>query len=86
MSDTQHNGSADLSALPATERAARYRELADMHLRLGGAALVEEARAAHLELAALWTRLASQAELPERRAHGPSAHAGRLSDADSPSL
>lgn len=63
MSDTQHIGEGDFSGLPPGERAARYRELADMHLRLGGAALVEEARAAHLELAALWTRLATQAEL-----------------------
>jgi len=61
MSDTSHTD-ADCSGLPATERAARYRELAAMHLKLSGAAMVEEARAAHLELAALWTRLASQAD------------------------
>lgn len=66
MSDTQHIGERDFSGLPPDERAARYRDLADMHLRLGGAALVAEARAAHLELAALWTRLATQAELQGR--------------------
>jgi hypothetical protein len=62
MSETQHIGAADYSGLPAAQRAARYRELAEMHLSLGGAAMAEEARAAHLELAALWTRLASQAD------------------------
>ncbi|HEX3701384.1 MAG TPA: hypothetical protein VHV27_12010 [Phenylobacterium sp.] len=53
---------SDLSALPPAERARRYRQLADMHLQLVGEALVEEARAAHLELAGLWTRLATQAD------------------------
>jgi len=61
MSDTQHIDELDLSGLPSSERAARYRELADMHLRLGQAAILAEARASHLELAALWTRLAAQA-------------------------
>ncbi len=62
MSDTQHSDLGDLTAQPPSERAARYRELADMHLRLGQSAAAPEARAAHLELAALWTRLAAQAD------------------------
>jgi hypothetical protein len=62
MSATPHSDLLDLSGLPSSERAARYRELADMHLRLGQAAILAEARASHLELAALWTRLAAQAE------------------------
>jgi len=53
--------SFDLSGLPAAERAAAYRALADMHLKLGQRAAAE-AGASHLELAALWTRLAAQAE------------------------
>ncbi|MDB5494833.1 MAG: hypothetical protein JWP86_2170 [Phenylobacterium sp.] len=51
-----------MTGLSPTERAAHYRELADMHLQLGQGAVVAEARASHLELAALWTRLAAQAE------------------------
>jgi hypothetical protein len=62
MSDTSHSVMADLSGLPPAERAGRYRELADMHLQLAGEAQGGEARAAHLELSALWTRLATQAE------------------------
>lgn len=62
MSDTQHNGPQDLELLPPAQRAARYRELADMHLTLGQQAKVAEARASHLELAGLWTRLAASAE------------------------
>jgi hypothetical protein len=62
MSETPHSDLLDLSGLPSCERAARYRELADLHLRLGQAAILAEARASHLELAALWTRLAAQAE------------------------
>ena len=60
MSDTQHTPS-ELSERPAEERAERYRKLADMHLRLGRKTAIADARASHLELAALWTRLAAQA-------------------------
>jgi hypothetical protein len=61
MSGTRHTASLDLSGLPPAERAAAYRALADRHLMLGQAGGLE-AGAAHLELAALWTRLAAQAE------------------------
>ena len=83
MSDTQHSssrlgpaigvdaGPADLSALPPAERAARYRELAKMHLGFAGRAAIADARAAHLELAALWTRLAAQADHESARARAP---------------
>ena len=73
MSDTSHSVMADLSDLPPAERAGRYRECADMHLRLAEEAQAGEARAAHLELAALWTRLATQAE---HQASRRSARAG----------
>lgn len=66
MSDTQHTVLLDVSGLPPAERARRYRELADRHLRLGQRMISAEASAAHLELAALWTRLATEAE---RQAH-----------------
>lgn len=56
----------DVSGLPPDERARRYRELADRHLRLGSRMTSADATAAHLELAALWTRLATEAE---RQAH-----------------
>ncbi|THD79436.1 MAG: hypothetical protein E7812_10240 [Phenylobacterium sp.] len=62
---------ADLSGLPPGERAKHYRELSDMHRLLAGEAPGGEARAAHLELAALWTRLASQAEHQARDAGRP---------------
>ena len=66
MSDTPHSAMADLSDLPPGERARRYREFAEMHLHLGGEAQAEQARAAHLELASLWTRLATQADRQAR--------------------
>jgi hypothetical protein len=62
MSETPHFGPIDPSAQPARERADRYRALAAQHVALGKAAPGAEARAAHLELAALWTRLSAQAE------------------------
>ena len=62
MSDSQHRDLGDLSNLPPQERARHYRELADMHLGRAGSARMDDARAAHLELAALWTRLATQAD------------------------
>lgn len=62
MSDTQHFDGNDITTLPPAQRAAHYRTLADRHLRLGEAAGLAEARASNLELAALWTRLAAQAE------------------------
>lgn len=62
MSESQHRDLGDLSNLPPQERARHYRELADMHLSRAQATPMDEARAAHLELAALWTRLASQAD------------------------
>jgi hypothetical protein len=62
MSESQHRDVGDLSNLPPQERARHYRELADMHLGRAEAARMDEARAAHLELAALWTRLATQAD------------------------
>jgi hypothetical protein len=78
MSETPHFGPVDASALPARDRAERYRALATQHLELGKAALVAEARAAHLELAALWTRLATQAEhqISEGRSAEPAATTG----------
>jgi len=51
-----------MTGLSPTARAAHYRELVEMHLRLGRATTLAEARASHLELAALWTRLAAQAD------------------------
>jgi hypothetical protein len=71
MSGTQHSEVGDLSGLPADERARRYRELAHMHVGMSEGA-VAEARTAHLELAALWMRLAAQAEHhpPEVEASG----------------
>ncbi|MDB5476925.1 MAG: hypothetical protein JWP49_2436 [Phenylobacterium sp.] len=68
--------SFDLSGLPPAERAAAYRALADMHLQLGQDAAAE-AGAAHLELAALWTRLAAQAE---HQAAVAAAHTAAPSD------
>lgn len=62
MSETPHFGPVDPSTLPARERADHYRALAVQHVRLSRAAAGEEARAAHLELAALWMRLTAQAE------------------------
>lgn len=63
MSGTQQSSAPEeFSRRPGAERAARYRELADMHLRYGEQAHDPAARASHLELAALWTRLAAQAE------------------------
>jgi hypothetical protein len=71
MSDSRHSPSLDLSGLPPAERAKCYRELAEMHLRLGQQASADTS-ASHLELAALWTRLAAQAE---HQASGDAAHA-----------
>jgi hypothetical protein len=65
MSESRHP-SLDLSRLPPAERARSYRDLAEMHLRLGQQASADTS-ASHLELAALWTRLAAQAE--EAAAH-----------------
>jgi hypothetical protein len=67
MSDTQHRAQVDdlpwdPEGRPAAGRAAHYRELAAMHLELGQESRSPEARAAHLELAGLWTRLAAQAD------------------------
>lgn len=62
MSDTQHSFAFDAEGVSSEGRAAHYRELADMHLKLGQATASPEARASHLELAALWTRLAAQAD------------------------
>ena len=62
MSDTQHSAFVDLQDQPPAARAAHYRELADMHLQAAQTAAASEARASHLELAALWTRLAAQAD------------------------
>ena len=62
MSDSQLSDGGDVTGLSPTARAAHYRELADMHLQLGQATTFAEARASHLELAALWTRLAAQAD------------------------
>lgn len=62
MSDTQHSDMADVTGLAPADRARRYRDLADMHLKLAASASAPEARASHLELAALWTRLAAQAD------------------------
>jgi hypothetical protein len=74
MSATQHNGQAPdaeaLTLLPPAQRAARYRELTEMHLALAQQATLPEARAAHLELAALWTRLAAQADHESARPRG----------------
>jgi len=64
MSGTEHTDASDLSLRPGAERAARYRELADMHLAFAQETADAAARASHLELAALWTRLASQADHP----------------------
>lgn len=84
MSDRQHSAVEDLSGLPAAERAKRYRELAAMHLKLGGGAMVEQARAAHLELAALWTRLARQAELQAEGAEIALSSVGEVAGASRP--
>ena len=78
MSDTQHSFAFDAEGVSSAGRAAHYRELADMHLKLGQKTASAEARASHLELAALWTRLAAQAEhatpaLPEARPAAPSS-------------
>jgi len=73
MSDTQHSFAFDAEGVSPERRAAHYRGLADMHLKLGQDTASADARASHLELAALWTRLAAQAEhvmpkLPEGEA------------------
>jgi hypothetical protein len=68
VSDTQHIGDGDLAHLTASERAAHYRELVDRHLALARTTTAPEAQAAHLELAALWTRLAGEAD---RQAQAP---------------
>jgi hypothetical protein len=73
MSETPHFGPVDFPAPPAGERADRYRALAAQHVDLSRVAPGDEARAAHLELAALWTRLAAQAQhqvLEDRPAAG----------------
>lgn len=66
MSDTQHTTLTDVAGLPPEARASRYREVAERHLELGRTSTVPEARAAHLELAALWMRLSSEAERQAR--------------------
>ena len=48
--------------LSPRQRAAGYRNLAASQLALAGRARLPEIRATHLELAAMWTRLAEEAE------------------------
>lgn len=62
MSDSQHREMGEISRLPARERAVRYRQLADRHVRLAARTQTPEAKEAHLQLAALWARLSGQAE------------------------
>lgn len=68
MSDTPQIAGGDPGDLPPASRAAHYRDLADRHLSLAGVTAAADARAAHLELAALWTRLAGEAD---RQAKAP---------------
>lgn len=71
----------EVGDLPARERAARYRELAQAQCELAEACDLPEIRATHLELAAMWGRLAEEAERrlepddPDGPAPDPSAHA-----------
>jgi hypothetical protein len=51
----------DMGGLSPRERAAHYRALAAAQLELGGRAEAEIA-STHFELAAMWTRLAEEAE------------------------
>lgn len=74
MSDSEHSDANELASRSPGERAARYRELADMHLKVAASSKAPEARASHLELAALWTRLAAQADRQARE--GGAAEAG----------
>ncbi|WP_334164454.1 hypothetical protein [Phenylobacterium sp.] len=48
--------------LPARQRAAKYRDLAQSQRELAEACELPEIRATHLELAAMWGRLAEEAE------------------------
>lgn len=52
----------ELSELPPRERALRYRELAREQRRLADGSDIPDIRRTHLELGAMWSRLASQAE------------------------
>ena len=52
----------DLSHLTGPDRAERYREMAKQQLKLAAEGDNEEVRASCLELAAMWTRLAEEAE------------------------
>lgn len=52
----------EIGDLPAQERAARYRDLAQSQRELADACELPEIRATHLELAGMWSRLAEEAE------------------------
>jgi len=52
----------EVGDLPPRERAARYRDLAQAQCELAEASELPEIRATHLELAAMWSRLAEEAE------------------------
>ena len=61
MSDSPHSVD-DLASLTPGARAARYRQLAEMHLKFAREVRDPAMRGSHLQLASLWTRLASAAE------------------------
>lgn len=52
----------EIGDLPARERAARYKDLAQSQRELADGCELPEIRATHLELAAMWSRLAEEAE------------------------
>lgn len=52
----------EVGDLPARQRAAKYRDLAQSQRELAEACELPEIRATHLELAAMWGRLAEEAE------------------------
>ncbi|HVI33969.1 hypothetical protein [Phenylobacterium sp.] len=52
----------EIGDLPPRQRATRYKDLAQAQRELADACDLPEIRATHLELAAMWARLAEEAE------------------------
>jgi hypothetical protein len=72
----------ETGGLPPWQRAARYRDLAASQLEMAGRAKLPEISSAHLELAAMWTRLAEEADRrpDEARPARPEGPAGESPD------